>query len=101
MVGVTWLPVERRGPAEPLPMREPDGQFDGLLCTTDWRQLANFELPKTRFLSKWMTARRVANGGSVAAGGGGGRGGVGPTRRGLLFEPARFAVVFTEMVCVP
>jgi len=57
---LTWLPVESLATAEPLPIREPLGQLVGLLCTTDCRQLANFELPKTMFLSKWMTARLVA-----------------------------------------
>src|SRR4051794_17467431 len=101
MVGVTWLPVDRRATAEPLPIREPDGQLVGLVWTTDWRQLANLELPKTRFLSKWMTARRVANGASVAAGVVAVTTVMRPTLRGLLFVPARFVVVFTEIVCVP
>src|SRR4051794_13032896 len=69
MVGVTWLPVERRATAEPLPMREPDGQFDGLLWTTDWRQLADFEVAETGVLWEWVTAGGGANGASVAGGG--------------------------------
>jgi hypothetical protein len=51
-----------------VPTFEADGRLDGFAWTSDWAHVANFELPKTRFLSKWMTARRVANGGSPATG---------------------------------
>src|SRR3954454_1493014 len=101
MGGVTWLRVESWATAEPLPMREPAGQPVGLLWTTDCEQLANLELPNTRVLSKWMTARRVATGASLAAGLVAVTTVMRPTLRGLLFVPARDVVVFTEMVCVP
>src|SRR5699024_2800271 len=64
-------------------------------------QLGNFELPKTMFLSKWMTARDVAKGGSPATG-------VVvvttvsfPTLRGLAFVPAFVFWSESETVCVP
>src|SRR3954447_9724895 len=87
--------------AEPPPTLEPDGQLAGLLWTTDFAQLANFEAPNVRFLSKWMTARRVANGGSP------GTGVVFVTMvrrltlRGLASVPARLLSSRTEIVCVP